>query len=101
MRKLKKAGILLSLLSILSGCSDPKTPSVPIGGDVVEGKELFCLCESEEKAKEIADSYEIELVSWGNGVAVFHTEKDLETVIQYGIKNDLPLLEPNRKKKLN
>ena len=76
MRKLKKAGLLLSVLSILSGCSDPKTPSVvPFGGNVVEGEELFCICESEEKAREIADLYEIELVRWGNRVAVFHTKK--------------------------
>ena len=99
MSLLRKVGLILGILALLSGCSAPKT-SPPQTGEIVEGKELCCLCESEEKAEEIAELYGIELVDWNHGTAVFHTEDDPKEVIQYGIDNDLPLLELNRKRKL-
>lgn len=91
----------MGILALLSGCSAPKT-NPPQTGEIVEGRELCCLCESEEEAKEIAELYGIELVGWSRGSAVFHTEDDPKAVIEYGKENDLPLLELNRKRrKLN
>ena len=95
----RKAGIVLGVLGLLSGCSSPNKGS-GFNGGIVKGKELCCTCETEEEAVEIAELYGIELVSWNNKVAVFHTEEDPRDVIRYGQEHDLPLLELNRPRKL-
>lgn len=58
-------------------------------------KPLFALAESEEEAKEIAESYGIELVEFNYGVASFYTDKDLRELIEWGKEQGLPLLEIN------
>lgn len=62
--------------------------------------ELIALCNDENEAKEIADLYQIELLSYGQGVAVYSTEKDPFEVISYGQKNHYPLLSINHTKEL-
>ena len=86
--------------ALLPGCAQKTTLSpvpAPTAGlsQVAEGSELFCLAESEEEAKEIAALYGIELVEFGYGVATFHTEENLNDVIQRGTENGWPLLEIN------
>ena len=99
---IKRTVTVLGILALLSACSSSTTEPDNLNGNVVEGRELCCTCESEEKADEIAELYGIELVEWKKGVAVFHSEEDPVSVIQYGKDHDLPLLELNRKaKKLN
>lgn len=94
---LKKTGLILGVLSVLCGCSSGKeTEKRPIY-DISEGRELCCVCQSEEEAREIAEAYGIELVAYGNGIAAFHTEDDPRDVIQYGKDHNLPPLELNRK----
>lgn len=57
--------------------------------------ELFALAESEEEAKGIADLYQISLIRFFHGVAVFHVEEDPSCVIARGIRNGWPRLEMN------
>ena len=83
----------LGVLLMLSGCINSKFPNAR--PKVAEGEELLCLTETQEEAEKIAELYEIELVSFGNGVAIFHTEKDPLEVIAYGKKNNLPELSLN------
>ncbi len=87
---------VMGILSFLfSGCSRNEIQPIP-DQNVVEGAELICLAGSAEEAQQIADAYQIELVSFGDGVAVFHTDRDLNEVISYGKKNKLPELSPNQ-----
>ncbi len=67
----------------------------PVKRTAVKGKELLCLAESEEEAEKTAEQYGIELVSFRNGVAVFHTEDDPVKVIQYGISQKWTRLSLN------
>ena len=59
------------------------------------GKELYCLADTEEEAKEIAALYDIELVGFSYGVATFHTEENPGTVIARGKKNGWRTLSLN------
>lgn len=67
----------------------------PVAGEPAAGQELMCLADSREEAQRIADLYEIELVSWEEHVAVFHTEEDPNEVIRRGEANDWPRLDIN------
>lgn len=91
LRKLLLAGLMTGFLA---GCEKPaETTGQDIS--VIPGKELFCMTENEDIARQIAEQYEIEFVSFKYGVAVFHTDKDPESVIDYGVGNDLPVLSLN------
>ncbi len=79
---------------IYSKRSDPGTLK-PIKTAVAEGKELICLADSEEDARKTADQYQIILVGYRHGVAVFHTEKDPVQVIEYGIRHNWVRLSLN------
>ena len=61
----------------------------------VEGRELTATAGSEEEARDIAEKYGIELVDYGLGVAVFHTDEDPSAVIERGKKQGLPVLSKN------
>ncbi|MCR5450982.1 MAG: hypothetical protein K6F23_16465 [Solobacterium sp.] len=91
LRKLLLAGLIIGFLE---GCEKPaETTEQDIS--VIPGKELFCMTENEDTARQIAEQYEIEFVSFKYGVAIFHTDKDPKAVIDYGIGNDLPALSLN------
>lgn len=64
--------------------------------EYAEGQELLCFCASEEAAETVAAQYGIELVSFCEGVAVFHTEEEPESVIRRGQEQGLPELSLNR-----
>ena len=98
MKSLMKAGLVLGVLSLLSGCTAPEAGPGKISG-IIEGEELFCICRSQEEAEEIAESYGIELVRWSDNVAVFHTEEDPGAIIRYGQENGLVPLSLNRRVK--
>ena len=91
--------ILSSLMLMLWGCGKKVEP-VPSGGRIVAGAELCCPADSEEEASKIAADYGIELVSYSNGIAVFHTEDDPEKVIETGVKQGLKQLSLNIEKDL-
>ena len=59
---------------------------------VAAGEELLCLCNSREKAEDIAGLYGIELVDFSYGVATFHAEGDLSALINQGKANGWPEL---------
>ncbi len=85
---------LLAAMQILAGCGRQET-FIPSSAGITEGRELFCLADSEEEASKVADQYQIELVSFSDGVAVFHTEDDPEKVIDYGISHNYTQLSLN------
>lgn len=62
---------------------------------VVEGEELMCLVDTKSEAEEIAKLYDIELVTFADGVATFHTDKNLQEVIQTGKDNNWSELSIN------
>jgi hypothetical protein len=79
----------------ISSDSYSSTP-IPTTTSIVEGEELVALAESEEEAKQIAELYGISLVNFSNGVATFHTEEDLSTIIEKGKENNWTILDINR-----
>ncbi len=97
--KRKIVASLLLLGALLPGCARSVTvtppPQTAVMPEVAKGNELFCLADSEEEAKKIAELYGIELVEFSNGVATFHTEEPLDEVIKRGQDNGWKLLEIN------
>lgn len=93
--------ILLAILLVLSvfllcACSaEKKTGVTGTGTGFVKGAELMALAASEDEARETAGIYGIEFVSYENGVAVFHTEKDPYEAVTEGRKNGWPDIEVN------
>ncbi len=87
--------ILSSLMLMLWGC-DARSKSASSAVQAAPGEELLCMADSEEEAKRIAELYQIELIRYGDGVAVFHTEEDPRAVIERGVKESLPGLSINR-----
>ncbi len=93
-------------MGTLCGCRRDEAAATPSEGkshgsehaqveEYVKGEELLCLADSEEEAKEIADMYGVDLVSFSYGVATFHTDDDPQDVIKYGIEQGYPVLEIN------
>lgn len=64
--------------------------------DRVLGEELMALVSSEDEAQEVAVQYGIILVSYGQGVATYHTEEDPAAVVQRGRDNGWTPLAVNR-----
>ena len=94
MTDLRKLLTVCLLAGSLAGCEKPaEAPKQDIS--VIPGKELFCMAESETEARQIAEQYGIGFVSFKYGTAVFHTDKDPQSVISYGMENDLPALSLN------
>lgn len=62
---------------------------------MIADNSLMSEAESEEDAREIAEEYGIEFVSFENGVALYHTEEDPFEVIARGQENGYPQLSVN------
>lgn len=62
-------------------------PSMPETLPVDPDGQLLCLAGSQQEAEEVAALYNIELVSYADGLAVYHTEEDPRDVISRGEKN--------------
>ena len=60
-----------------------------------QATELVALAEDEEQAREIATLYQIELLSFSEGVAVYATDQDPNELIALGKENGYPLLTVN------
>ncbi len=86
-------GTAMPIDNISEGSETPTSVQVPIS-EIAEGKELLCLCDSQEEAQKIADMYGIELVEYSYGVATFHTD-DPQGVIEMGKEKGYPELEIN------
>jgi len=56
---------------------------------------LIAIVENEEQAREIAELYGIELISVEDGLAIFHTDLDIMALIELGLENDWPPVQPN------
>lgn len=78
---------------------------VPNGGKQSEPNpngvaEVIALTDSEEEAKRIAELYQIELKSFGQGVAVYTTDKNVAELIQMGKDNNYPAIALNNQQQL-
>ena len=98
--KMKTTAIFLIMTALLSGCTNRSQPPVstsePVGiVNYAEGRELMCVADTEQQAREIASLYGMELVDYREGFALFHTEEDPGAVKQRGIDNGWPELEIN------
>ncbi len=62
---------------------------------VMADDQLMASAETEEKAREIAEQYGIEFVSFENGLALFRTEENPFDVIARGKENGYPELSIN------
>lgn len=60
-----------------------------------QATELVALADDDEQAQEIATLYQIELVSFSDGVAVYTTDQDPNELIALGKENGYPLLTVN------
>ncbi len=82
-----------AIIITVSGCSS--RPSTPSNIQIKKGEELMCQADTEQQALKIAEDYQIELVSWSDGIAVFHTNEDPQSLIEYGKANGLNRLSLN------
>lgn len=62
---------------------------------MIADNSLMSEAETEEKAREIAEQYGIEFVSFENGIALYHTEEDPFEVIARGQENGYAQLSVN------
>lgn len=60
-----------------------------------QSTELVALADDEEQAQEIAALYQIELLSFSDGVAVYTTDQEPGELIALGKQNGYPLLTVN------
>lgn len=65
-----------------------------------ESVEMLALAKSETEAREIAEWYHIELLSFSEGVAVYSTDRDPAELIALGNQNGYPKLSVNHKLQL-
>lgn len=62
---------------------------------MIADNSLMAAAETEEEAKEIAEQYEIEFVSFENGIALYHTKESPFEVIARGQENGYTQLSIN------
>ncbi|MCM1112097.1 MAG: hypothetical protein NC399_02460 [Muribaculum sp.] len=106
---LAAAGIgLLGVSGILAACGADKNK--PLENYAVQDDlsvrtdqgnvELTALADTEEQAQEIADLYQIELLSFADGVALYSTDQNPYELIALGQEKDYPPLSLNQIKQL-
>lgn len=78
-----------------SGFEEILPPNTASDETETQTTELVALAEDEEQAQEIATLYQIELVSFSEGVAVYTTNQDPYELIDLGKQNGYPLLTVN------
>lgn len=60
----------------------------------IEGQ-LIASADSQQSAEEIAELYQIQLLAYSNGIALYHTDEDADEVIARGLSNGWPPLSKN------
>lgn len=102
--KLILAAIHAGLLSsMLTACGTDNSslhateilPETGIEGEAGSAVELVALADDEAAAREIAALYQIELLSFSDGVAVYSTQKNPYELIALGNENGYPTLTIN------
>ena len=96
MNRVRLILLLSVLLLLLSACGGQQLESAAVTGPAVDPEgQLVCPAEDRDRAEEVAALYGISLAGFGNGVAVFYTEEDPQTVIDRGLVNGWPELSLN------
>lgn len=101
-RKLIMTAIGAGLLGgILSACGINNTPKQLVIESPEESEsdsttEMVALVDTESEAQEIAELYQIELLNFSNGVAVYTTDRDPYELIALGNEKGYPTLSINR-----
>lgn len=72
--------------------------SMTINNRMLAEEQLMTFAKTEEEAQEIAKQYNIELVSFSDGVAAYRTEEDPYDVIAKGQENGYPAIYLNYKR---
>lgn len=78
-----------------SGPVEIMLPNAASDETETQSTELIALADDEEQAQEIATLYQIELLSFSEGVAVYTTDQDPNELIALGKQNGYPLLTIN------
>lgn len=68
---------------------------------IAEGRELLALVDTQEEAEEIASLYEIELVDFAEGVAVYTTDESPRDVVLRGKEAGYPNISINFVRQIN
>ena len=98
--------LLLIVAVLLCGCHREQAKPLPNETDSAEvlpvdpDGQLLYTAESQKEAEEIAELYGIDLVSYHDGLAVYHTDEDPREVISRGAENGWPELSLNEQVKL-
>lgn len=97
----KKLIIICSILAVavigLAGASWLRPGPVYLEGEPIQSEtlELVGLADTREEAEAIARDYGITLLSYGENVAVFTTDKSYEEITETGKRKGLPELSIN------
>ena len=85
----------------LAGCSQQGDVYVPQGSNsqsvIYEENILTAETDTEARARDIAEKCGIALEKWENGHALFHTEENLDTVIQRAEEQGIFVLKKSEK----
>ena len=91
--------IVMMCILLLLGCGKTEVQPEPVLNQmtelVAENRELFFVTDDQAEAEELARLYTIELVEYINGVAIYHTDENLDELLQKGQENHWPELNIN------
>lgn len=87
--------LIPALLANLFGCKKAAIPEASVSAPYSKEEPLMASVESQAAAEELAQQYEITLVTYSNGLATFYTQEDPAEVIRRGQENGWPQLSLN------
>lgn len=92
------AGLVGGILSACGINNNPKQLVIepPEESESDSTTEMVALVDTESEAQEIAELYQIELLNFSNGVAVYTTDRDPYELIALGNEKGYPTLSINR-----
>lgn len=96
--------ILATLVLLFLGFRGRKKQIVlePVSyGNIDEKSPLFALTDTKEEAEDIAEFYDIEFISFADGVATYYTDKNLSEIIKKSNEDNNPRLYLNHKRSIH
>lgn len=97
--------IVLAALVLLLVCSRGKREQVvvePVISDDIDTRTpLFAFADTMEEAEKIAELYDIEFIGFSDGVATYHTDKNLSEIVEKSNEDNNPKLYLNYKRNMH